>query len=161
MSDPNQKNSRWLLPSILLGIYLFLKLQGWMYARGVADLERQLDPLRPALSTKALYDQLEITRQAMVQASEKVQQMNLPGARLLQWLSKHLPASMTLRRVQLSSDLQLRVEGTFLSGARDPELTLVEWAQQLQSACPRIRIASFAPSAETSGAWDFQLEGSR
>ncbi len=154
-----KKPARWVLPSILLGIYLFLKLQGFLYARAAAGLERQLDELRPALSTKALYEQLDLTRQAYTQASEKIGRMDLKGDELLRWLSEHLPASMTLSRVRLNPDRELQMEGVLLPGVRDPEAVLVGWARQLQKIRPRVRVLSFSPSVELDGAWNFQLEG--
>ena len=154
-----KKPARWVLPSILLGIYLFLKLQGFLYARGAAGLERQLDEIRPALSTKALYEQLDLTHQIAVQAAEKVWAMDIRADRLLRWLSERVPASITLRRVRISTEGGLQIEGTLLPGSRDPETVLVRWAEALQQIQPRVRIWGFSPSAELDGAWNFQLEG--
>lgn len=154
-----KKPSRWFLPSILLGIYLFLKLQGWLYARGAADLERQLDEVRPALSTKALYEQLDLTHQIAVQAAQKVWGMDIRAERLLRWFSEQVPASITLRRVRVSAEGGLQIEGTLLPGTRDPEAVLVRWAQRLQQIQPRVRIWGFSPSMEREGVWNFQLEG--
>lgn len=153
-----KKPARWVLPSILLGIYLFLKLQGFLYARAAAGLERQLDELRPALSTKALYEQLDLTRQVAVQAAEKIWATDIRGDRFLTWLSERVPASITLRRVRMSAG-SLQIEGTLLLEAGDPETMLVQWAETLQQLQPRVRIWGFSPSMEREGAWNFQLEG--
>lgn len=164
--------SRWFLPSLLLGVYLFIKLQGWMYARGVIDLERQLEEIRPVLAANVQREQLEKTRQAALQATQRVEAMDLGGKRLLQGFSQDLPASITLRRVQLRADGGLRIEGAVLPGIRTPESILVPWAQKLQLLQPGIRIRELVPlsqrpaleeappraSAQPAGAWNFNLE---
>lgn len=151
--------SRWFLPSILLGIYLFLKLQGWIYARGAADLERQLKEIRPALSAQVQREQLEKTRQACQQASEQVGQIHLDGAKLLQWFSEHLPASITVRRIHLRAGRGLVIEGILFPGVRSPESVIVPWAQKLQILQPNLRIREMAPFSEMPGAWSFELGG--
>lgn len=157
-----KRSSRWFLPALLLGIYLFLKLQGWVYARGAADFKRQLDELRPALAAKVQQEQLEKTRQACLEASEAIQKAHRDGARFLQWFSQHLPASVTLRRVELRADRGLIVRGTLLPGIRTPESVIVPWAQKLQALQPNLRIEELVPLSETPGAWSFELrsEGS-
>lgn len=152
-----KRTSPWFLPSLLLGIYLFLKLQGWIYARGGSDFKRQLDELRPALSAKVQQEQLEKSRQACLQASESLQKIHQDGARLLIWFSQHLPASVTLRRVELRADQGLRIQGTLLPGIRSAESVLVSWAQRIQPLQPGIRIQDLVPSSETPGAWSFEL----
>lgn len=151
--------SRWFLPSFLLGIYLFLKLQGWIYARGAADLERQLEEIRPALSAHVQREQLEKTRQAFQQASEQVGQIHLDGAKLLQWLSEHLPASVTIRQIHLRAGQGFVIEGILFPGVRSPESVIVPWAQKLQTLQPNLRIRGLDPFPETPGAWSFELGG--
>ncbi|MBI3311989.1 MAG: hypothetical protein HYZ88_00470 [Candidatus Omnitrophica bacterium] len=151
--------SRWFLPSLLLGIYLFLKFQGWVYTRNAADLERQLEGLRPGLAAKVQHEQLERTRQACLQAGERIQQLHLEGEKLLQWLSAQLPASITLQRVQLRANDGLRIQGMLLPGVRNPESVIVPWAQKLQTLQPNIRVLDLVPLSETPGAWSFELRG--
>lgn len=156
---PKAVRSRWFLPSLLLGVYLFLKLQGWLYARNAADLERQLEELRPALAARVQYEQLEKTRQACLQARDRVGQIHLDGEKLLVGLSAQMPASITLRQIQLRADEGLRITGTVLPGIRTPESVLVPWAQKLQALQPRIRVQELVPLSEIPGAWSFELQG--
>ena len=154
---PKRRPARWFLPSVLLGIYLFMKLQGWIYARGAADFKRQLDQLRPALAAKVQQEQLEKTRQACLEASEAIQKAQRDGAPFLQWFSQHLPASVTLRRVELRADRGLILQGTLLPGVRTPESVIVPWAQKLQTLQPALRIEELVPLSEPPGAWSFEL----
>lgn len=159
MGPEGVARSRWFLPSLLLGIYLFFKLQGWIYARGVADLELQLEEIRPALSAQVQHEQLEKTRQACLQAVERMEQIDREGAQLLQWFSQQQPASITLRHLQLRADKGLRIRGTLFPGVRSPESVIVSWAQRMQILQPGIRIRELVPLPQTEGAWSFELDG--
>lgn len=154
-----RRTNRWLLPSLLLGVYLFLKLQGWIYARSAADLERQLDELRPALAVKALSEQLQKARPAYVEAVEKIQQMDLKGAEFLKQLSQDLPVSITLRHVQIRPDRGLSIDGVVLPSMRDPEGVVAGWAQTLRPVWPKIRVWNLRPSVGAPEKWEFHLEG--
>ena len=152
-----RRPSRWILPAILIGIYLFLKLQGWMYSRRVMDLERQLDELRPALSAKVLLEQMESTRSALGQVIEKTERSDLNGSELLQQISRRLPPSVTLRRLQIRTDREFQMQGVCLPGVRSPEQLVVALAQKLQAIRPGIRIQEIFPSAQIPGGWEFEL----
>ena len=144
-----KRRGNWVLPVVLLAIYFFIKLQAWSYARQAAQLEKELDQLRPALSAMVLSHQLENTRRACQGVSDQVRRLDLQNGRLLGQLSK-LPASITLERVENRARLRvplqgvfsievgqpephlqtgLRVQGTLLSGIREPVAVLVRWAQ--------------------------------
>lgn len=158
-SSAARRSSRWFLPSVLLGVYLFLKLQGLFYAHGVADLERQLDELRPALATKAMVEQLEILKASYAEGAEKIRQIDVNGAALLKQLSE-LPPPLTLRRVHLRPDGEFLMEGWMAPGGADPDPVLAGWAQTLQVFQPKIRIVDLKPAAEDPAKWEFRLEGS-
>lgn len=168
----------WVLGGILLAVYLGIKLQGWGYARQAASLERQIEELRPGLSAIVLSEQLENTRRACEEIGVRVRQLDLKTGRLVSELSE-LPASITLTKVELRSRLSLpvpgtlsvpaegpgvrsqhgiRIQGTLLPGARDPETVLVQWAHTLREEGGRVFIQKLAPSFETPGLWEFDLE---
>ena len=165
-NPPRTRRVSWILVWILLGVYFFLKLMAWGYAWQVRDLERQMAELRPALSAKVLYDQLESTHRACIQVSDQVRQMDLQKKHLLEELSE-LPASITLERVEAHSRLKdkptprplrgLRIEGSMLPGIRSPEAVLTTWAQKMEVAGTRVRIQKLIPSQQTQGLWRFEL----
>lgn len=150
------RRSGWILPAILLGVYLLIKVQGWAFAYEAGILQRQLDELRPALSAMALAEQLKIALKAYEEGIRQIRRQHLPGPILLKDLT-HLPASMVLERVELSPRT-LRIRGTFLAGIRPPEKVLVPWAERLRSLGPALRIRKIAPSPEEPGRWQFELQ---
>lgn len=168
----------WILGGILLAVYIAIKLQAWGYARQVMSLERQLEELRPGLSSIVLAEQMENTRRACEEVTARVQRLDMETARLFGRLS-HLPASITLTKLEMRSKLSLptpgtfsvapvgpgvrsqhstRLQGTLLPGLRDPETVLVRWAQTLQGEAGSVVIQKLAPSFETPGLWEFDLE---
>lgn len=167
-----------VLGGILLAVYIAIKLQGWGYARQAMSLQRQLEELRPGLSAIVLAEQLEKTRRACEEVASRTRQLGLKTSRLFTRLS-NLPASITLTDLELRSRLSLpvpgtfsisaggpgvrsahdtRIRGTLLPGARDPEGVLVRWAQTLRSNGGSVVIQKLAPSFETPGLWEFDLE---
>jgi len=176
MAD-QKRHARWVLPTALLTVYIFFKLQAWGYARQAKQLEAELDHLRPALSAMVLAGQLENTRRACQQISDEVRRLDLKNGRLLEQLSK-LPASITLERVENRSRLKvplqgvfstevgrpephlqtsLRIQGTLSPGIRDPESVLIRWVQSLQSAGMNARIPRLVPSPKDPALWFFEL----
>ena len=172
-----KQHVRWILPGILLAVYILIKLQAWSYARHAAELEKELNQLRPALSAIVLAGQLENTRKVCQEVSDQVRRLDLRNGRLLEQLSK-LPASITLERLENRAHLKvplqgvfsievgrpeprlqtgLRIQGAFFSGVRDPESVLVRWVQSLQSEGMNIRIQRLAPSAQDPVLWSFEL----
>ena len=166
-ADPKRRGN-WVLPALLLVVYLFFKFQALGYSRQAAQLRKDLNQLRPALSAMALSHQLENTRRACQEISDQVRRLDLQNSRLLEQLSK-LPASITLERVEnrahLKGSLQpaphlqtdLRIQGTLLSGVRDPESVLVRWAQALQSDGMSVQIQRLVPSPQDPALWSFEL----
>ena len=156
--SPWMRRTGWILPGILLGVYVILKLLAWGYARQASDLERQMAELRPALSAKVLYEQLEGTRRACIQVSEQVRQMDLDKTRFVEQLS-HLPASITIEKLEVRRPQKsLRIEGTVLPGIRSPESVLVPWAQKVGVADTRVTIRKLVPIPKTPGSWRFELQ---
>jgi hypothetical protein len=172
-----KRRSSWVLPGILLAVYIFLKLQAWSYARQAAQLEKDLNHLRPTLSAIVLSGQLERALQACQAVSDQVRRLDLQNGRLLEQISK-LPASITLDRLGTQARLKvplqgvfsievgrpephlqtgLRIQGTLAAGIRDPESVLVRWAQSLQSDGMNIRIPRLIPSPRDPALWSFEL----
>ena len=169
---------RWVLPVLLLGIYFLIKLQGWGYARQVAQLTRQLEDLRPSLSAWVLSEQLEETRRACGEVAERVRQLDLHSSRLLEQMSQ-LPSAITLEKLRVDTRLSLPVSGTFAvvkgeppirsaqslriigsvqPGVRNPEEILVLWAETLSFPGSRVRILNLIPSLEAPGLWAFEVQ---
>lgn len=159
MADAKRKRPvGWVLPAILLGIYVIFKLQGWAYARQAQQLQRQLDSLRPALSAKVAQEQAQLLRDHYRQALEKLGQADVRGGWLLEELSKNLPVSVTLERIERRTPRSLRAQGTCVPGVRPPEAVLVLWAQKLRGDGLRVRIRRLVPSARGSGLWTFEVQ---
>ena len=173
----SKRRSSWALPAILLAIYIFIKLQAWGYTRQAAQLEKDLNQLRPTLSAIVLSGQLENTLQACQKVSGQVRRLDLQNGQLMEQISK-LPASITLDRLENRARLKvplqgvfslevgrpeprlqtgLRIHGTLASGIRDPESVLVRWAQSLQSDGVNVRIPRLVPSPQDRALWSFEL----
>ena len=173
----SKRRVNWVLPGILLAVYVFIKLQAWGYARQAAQLEKDLNQLRPTLSAIVLSGQLEHTLQACQEVSGQVRRLDLQNGQLLEHLSK-LPASITLERLENRARLKvplqgvfsievgraephlqtgLRIQGTLAAGFRDPESVLVQWAQSLQSDGMNVRIPRLIPSPRDPVLWSFEL----
>ena len=181
MADSAQKRrSNWALPTLLLVVYFFLKLQAWGYATQAKQLEQEINRLRPALSAMVLSEQLTKTQETCEKLSQQVRGLDLKSGRLLEALSQ-LPPSIVLDRFQNRARLNvplhrifsgamaeaplqmdLWVEGRLFPGIRNPEQVLVRWAQFLQTAGAEAKIKRLTPSPKEAGAWIFelQLEGS-
>lgn len=164
----SKRRGSWVLPGILLAVYIFFKLQALGYTRQVVQLEKDLNQLRPTLSAIVLSGQLESTLKACQAVSGQVRRLDLQNGRLLEHLSK-LPASITLEwlenRVRLNGPLWpeprlqpgLKIQGTLAAGIRDPESVLVRWAQSLQSDGMSVRIPRLVPSPRDPVLWSFEL----
>lgn len=164
----HKRRSSWVLPGVLLAVYIFFKLQAWSYTRQAAQLEKDLNQLRPTLSAIVLSGQLEHTLQACQEVSDQVRRLDLQNGRLLEQISK-LPASITLDRLGTRARLKgplwpeprlqvgLKVQGTLAAGIRDPESVLVRWAQSLQSDGMSVRIPRLVPSPRDPTLWFFEL----
>ncbi len=154
------KHSGWILPGILIGFYLVIKLQGWAAAQEVKSLERQLAEIRPGLSAIVLAEQLENTKRACEEVASRVRRLDLQNGQLLARIFG-LPASITLSKVEMRSRLSLRVtriQGTLLPGAREPETVLVQWVEPLRRQGAKVVIQKLSLSFETPGVWEFDLE---
>lgn len=172
-----KRRGGWVLPAVLLAIYLLIKLQGWGYARQSQELERDLNRLRPALSAMVLAQQLERTQQACAGITRQVRRLDLKNAALLEQLSR-LPASITLTRLENRTRLKvplqevftaaqgrpearlqagLRVQGTLRAGVRDPESVLVRWAGSLQGSGNGVKIRRLFPSPRDPDSWIFEM----
>ncbi len=172
-----RKKSGWLLLILLLIPYVFLKLQAASYAKQAADLEKQLNQLRPALSARVLSEQLEGTARACKEISDQVRRLDLKNGALLEQLSR-LPPSITLERVENRTRLKiplqgvfsievnrpephlatgLTIEGTLSPGIRDPESVLARWAQSLQGEEMSVHIQKLIPAPQDPALWSFEL----
>lgn len=176
MSEPaRQRPSGWVLLVLLLIPYLFFKLQALFFLQQAKQLEEELQRLRPALSARVVSEQLSRTYRACEELAEQVRRLDLKNSRLLEQLS-NLPPSISLTRLENRARLNvplhqifsgepseaplrtdLWIEGTLLPGARNPELVLVRWAQQLQADGAEVQIRRLAPSPDLTGAWLFEL----
>ena len=150
----------WVLPAVLLIIYVFLKFQALSTTHQAAQLEKELDQLRPALSARVLSQQLENTRRACQEISDQVRRLDLRNGELLEQFSR-LPASITLERVENRAELPLqtglRIQGILSAGIRDPESVLARWARSLQGDGRSIHIQRLAPSVQDPALWSFEL----
>ncbi len=159
MADAKPKRPLgWVLPALLLGIYVILKLVGWGHARHARELQRQLDGLRPALTAKVAQEQAQLQRDHYRKTLEELKQSDARGGWLLEELSKNLPVSVTLDRIERRTARSLRAEGTCVPGARTAEAVLVLWAQKLRGESLHVRIRRLAPSSRGSGLWAFEVE---
>lgn len=147
----------WILLILLVGVYVAIKFQVWGYAQRVQELEAQLEKLRPTLSAKVTYDQLSVTHGAYLEASEQIQKIHLQVSPLLQQLSKELPVSITLEKIEAESGKAVRIWGEVLPGIRSPEAVLVPWAQRLRSVGAHVRIEKLESSPHGSGRAAFIL----
>ena len=157
----NMKTHRplgWTIAMVLLGLYLFLKLQGWWYLWQVQRLERKLEDLRPTLSSIVLCDQLGKSGQACKQAFEQIRRMDLPGSHTLEQLSQQLPDSVTITQLDMDSQMGLRFYGSILAGVRNPEGTLLSWANKLRADRNAVRIQELIPDHSHPGSWVFELK---
>ena len=166
--ETQKRRSGWLLLIFLLIPYVFLKFQALSYARQVAQMEKELDQLRPALSARVLSEQLENTRRACQEVSDQVRRLDLRNGELLEQLSK-LPASITLERVENRTRLKgplwpaptlqtdLKIQGVLSAGSRDPELVLARWAQSFQGDGMSVHLRRLVPSAQDPALWSFEL----
>ena len=150
----------WVLPAVLLILYVFLKFQALSITRETAQLEKELDQLRPALSARVLSQQLENTRRACQEISDRVRRLDLRNGELLEQFSR-LPASITLEQVENRADLNLQtglsIQGVLSAGIRDPESVLARWAWSLQGDGMSIHIQRLVPSAQDPALWSFEL----
>ncbi|MDO8730623.1 MAG: hypothetical protein Q7J69_05550 [Candidatus Omnitrophota bacterium] len=172
-----KRRSGWLLLVLLLLPYVFLKFQALSYARQAAQMEKELDQLRPALSARVLSEQLENTRRACQQVSDQVRRLDLRNGEFLEQLS-NLPASITLERIESRAGLKiplqgvfsvqanrpeprlqtsLKVQGVLSAGIRDPEWVLARWAQSLQGDGMNVHLRRLVPSAQGPALWSFEL----
>lgn len=158
----------WLLLVLLLIPYVFLKFQALSYSRQVAQMEKELDQLRPALSARVLSEQMEDTRRAFQEVSDQVRRLDLRNGEFLEQLSK-LPASITLERIESRAHLKgplwpephlqtgLKIQGVLSPGIRDPESVLARWAQSLQGDGMNVHLRRLIPSAQDPALWSFEL----
>ena len=142
--------------TLLLVIYLVLKLQGWNYGFRAHRMEKDLEQLRPVLSQIILSEQLKSHRDQFQQLFSQIEQLDMKGGRLLTWFSNELPAQVTLEKLQVEPG-RLQIEGTLTPGIQDPEQFLDQWAQRLQADWPQVKVQSLVPDSQRSGGWRFQI----
>ena len=143
---------------ILLAFYAFLKIQSWGYGMRVSKLEKELEGMRPALSSLAQSRASEDLCQAYAQVFQQIRQRDLEGADLLTWLSQGLPPSLTIERLEDHSSVGLRIRGNFIPGIRNPEATLIFWARKLEAAGYPVSIRELTPDAKVQGLWRFEMK---
>lgn len=155
---PKRGSPGWVLTWILIGLYFLLKLQGWWYAAQVRQLERQLDRLRPTIARIIQYDHLEVTRQACLTAFDQVRRMDLGGGKILEQISRNLPASLTLTRMEVDPQWGIKASGSLVTGDRSPEETLFVWLYRLQKSDFSVRVKELMPDPQLAGFWRFEVE---
>ncbi len=158
--ETRKRPAGWLLLILLLIPYVFLKFQALSYARQAAQMGKELDQLRPALSARVLPEQMENPRRPCQEISDQVRRLDLRNGELLEQLSK-LPASITLERVENRAQphLQtgLKIQGVLSAGIRDPESVLARWVRSLQGNGMSVHIRRLVPSAQDPALWSFEL----
>ena len=161
MPNPSQKQpGNWTLPLFLLGVYLLIKIQGWNYGFRAADLEQQMQHLRPILSAIVLSEQMESTQAGLAQVCGKIEGLDLQGGQFLQRLSRAVPMEITLEKIEMDPD-GLQIQGTLRPGARPAEETLALWAKQLGENGHPVQVQQLAPDPKTQEVWHFQLKTQR
>ncbi len=157
IAGKHRRNGGWLL-AILLLAYFLLKLQAWNYSRGAQELERELNSLRPALSSVALQEHLQSDKQEYLRLFEQVRRKRVPAESMFRHFSHTLPPSIALRQCVLFSPSEFSISGDFYPGIREPEEALITWLSPFQSDDMQIRIRSIGPLADGSSRWRFELE---
>ncbi len=151
------RKAGWIVALILLGLYLFLKLQGWWFASHVRELEQKLEGLRPTLSAIVLSEQLQANQQVLTRACDEVSQLDLGGRRLLEQLSQQVPASVAIQTVEVRQK-NLRIQGTCLPGVRSAEAVVNLLSKQLEKHWPNAQVVHLVPDKEVRGLWRFDLK---
>ena len=149
-----------MIGAILLAFYFFLKVQSWSIGMQVMKLEKELEGLRPTLSSMIQSQRSEDLCGAYSQVFQQIRQRDLEGARLLTWFSQELPPSVTIERLQAHAAMGLRVRGSFIPGIRNPEATLVFWARKLEGAGYPMSIRELFPDPKVPGLWHFEMRTS-
>ena len=148
----------WVLATVLLGLYLILKIQAWWYEAMASSLERRLSDLRPVLSAIILQGRLEDTLKASHQAFDQIRRLDLEGGRFLQELSKEVPASVTLSHLEINPRLGARLQGAVLPGIRPPEEVLLSWIQRWQGTRRyNVQVRELNPDRQDASLWHFEL----
>ena len=148
----------WTLSGILLVLYLIVKIQAWGYGFQVARLDRKLQQLRPALSAIILADQMKLSQEIYAKAFNQICQMDIEGNRLLQEISRQIPPSVTLEKLDLDPQMGLRIQGAVQSGGLSLEAVLLPWAKELQAHGELVQIRQLPPSPRDPGLWRFELK---
>ena len=146
----------WILAGILSFLYLVVKIQAIGYGFQVVRLDRQLQRLRPALSTMILADQMKLSKEIYTKAFDQICQMDLEGTRLLQEISRRIPAVVTLEKLDLDPQMGLRIQGSLRAGDLSPEAVLFPWARELQ-AHGEVQVRQLPPSPKDPALWRFEL----
>ncbi len=149
-----------LLPLVLLGIYIFLKLQGWGYAFHAQRLEKELGELRPVLGQIIQAEQIESQGFLFQRIFDRVARLDIDGGRFLTRLSQEFPSEITLEKLQINP-AELDLQGTLRPGILGPEEILYPWASRLRSDWPLVKIQSLYPDPQTPELWHFQVMGWR
>lgn len=155
-----KKQGRWALPAVLLGVYLFLKLQGWNYGFRAKDLEQQLEQMRPVLSAIVLAEQLESTQKAYTELCEKAGRLDIKGSPFLQQLSRGLPAVVTIEKMEVGS-AGVQIHGVLRQGIQSPEEILNLWDSRMGGSWRELQAQELAPDPQTERVWRFQLKAKR
>ncbi len=155
-----KKPGRWVLPAVLLGVYLFLKLQGWSYGFRANSLEQQLEQIRPVLSAIVLAEQMESVRRAYAELCDKAGRLDIKGSRFLQQLSRSQPAVVTIERIEVTPE-EIQVHGILRSGIQSPEEILSRWNRRMGESWREVQVQGLAPDSQAEGAWRFQLKAKR
>jgi len=147
----------WTLASILLGVYLFIKIQGWTYGVRVQSLEGELLNLRPSLSAIVLYKQMDEIRQAYQQVLDQVGRIDVGGKHLLEQISRATPPSVTIEKLEAHSPSDLKIWGSYLPGVRDPEDPITQFSAKLRAEGFRVEVQKLVPDGERPDLWRFEL----
>ena len=157
MADPSPpKPAGWILPLVLLGIYLFLKLQGWNYEFRAMEMEKQLERLRPTLSAIVLSEQLEATKEELTQLLDKVENLALEPNPFLQQLSKNLPGEITLEKMEIGPE-GIQVKGILRPEARSAGEVLALWTEKWEERWHPVQVQDLTQDLKTPEIWHFQL----
>ncbi len=155
-----RRPSGWVIGAILLVFYFVLKIQSWSIGMRVIKLEKELEGLRPAVSSMIQSERTEDLCGAYSQVFQQIRQRDLEGARLLTWFSQELPPSVTIEKLEAHAAIGLRVRGNFIPGIRNPEATLVFWARKLGGAGYPVSIRELFPDSKVPGLWHFEMRTS-
>lgn len=138
-----------------------LKLQGSWFSFQAHRLELKLDAIRPELSTLVMHEQMKTTHAACLEALGQARSQELSAEPFLRFLSREVPASIAIERLEVSQAMGLKVRGSCLPGIRPAEEPILLWAEKLRQEGFDVQVRFIIPDSKVTGLWRFELKGEK